>query len=241
MKKIYTLGILSGMGPYSTAPFLNNIFDACKKLYGAKSDLDFPHMVIYSLPTPYHPEDNVYDDRVIQCLKIGITSLIKAGAKIIAVPCNSIHQFYNDMKKISTVPILNIIDETLSKIQNNNNTICILATRSTINANLYQSKLAALQKKIFWSNDLQKQVDRLVASFKSSGVNQTTLSIWKEIKKVLYDNNVKEVIIGCTDLFFCAGQSQKLKFYDSSIILAESLVKKYMAHLAKQRDILVKC
>jgi len=230
MKEFYPLGILAGMGPYSTAPFINNVLNACRKLYGAKSDIDFPHLIIYSLPTPYHPEDNSTDTEIVKCLEMGINSLIKVGAKIIAVPCNSVHRFYDEMKKISSVPVLNIIDETVSKVQSNKAPVCILATRSTIEAELYQSKLKSQQKEIFWNEELQKYVDSLIASLKAVGLNEVTLNIWKNIENILRKNNVNEIIIGCTDLFFCAEQSRTLKFYDSSVFLAEKLVKEYMAN-----------
>lgn len=231
MTTIYPLGILAGMGPYSTAPFLNHVLDACKKLYGVKSDLDFPHIIIYSLPTPYHPEDKECKVGVVECLEIGINALINAGSKIIAVPCNSVHRYYDVMRTMSRVPVLNIIDETIAKIKNSKNVICIMATRATIEAGLYQSKLRSKGQEVFWNEILQKQVDKLVASFKVMGVNATTLNIWKEIEDILNANNISEVVIGCTDLFFCAAQSQTLKFYDSSVILAEKLVKEYLSHL----------
>ena len=228
MKTIYPLGILAGMGPYSTAPFLNHVLDACKRLYGAKSDLDFPHIIIYSLPTPYHPEDKTYHKSVIESLETGINSLIKAGAEMIAVPCNSVHRYYNEMQEISSVPVLNIIDETVAKIKCSDTPIFIMGTQTTIEAGLYQLKLQ--DQPISWNEALQNKVDSLVSNFKANGVSSAALEIWKNIEDTLHKNNIHHVIICCTDLSFCANQSHQLIFYDSSAILAEKLVRKYIAH-----------
>ncbi|TCO68302.1 hypothetical protein [Marinisporobacter balticus] len=38
------IGILAGMGPRSTAPFLDLVIDECQLQYGAKYDEEFPHM-----------------------------------------------------------------------------------------------------------------------------------------------------------------------------------------------------
>ena len=47
------IGILAGMGPRSTAPFIDLVVNECQLQYGAKYDEEFPKMMIYSLPTPF--------------------------------------------------------------------------------------------------------------------------------------------------------------------------------------------
>ena len=48
------IGILAGMGPRSTAPFVDMLVDECQRQYGARYDIDFPPMLIYALPTPFY-------------------------------------------------------------------------------------------------------------------------------------------------------------------------------------------
>ncbi len=48
------IGILAGMGPKSTGPFIDTVVAECQTIYGAKHDMDFPHMMIYSCPTPFY-------------------------------------------------------------------------------------------------------------------------------------------------------------------------------------------
>jgi len=229
MQKQVKLGILAGMGPYSTAPFLNYVLDACKRLYGAKLDIDFPHMIIYSLPTPYQLKLKTNDSEIIECLKIGIETLCATDVDIIAVPCNSIHKFYSKMCEISSVPILNIIDETISQIDNKAVAVGILATRTAIASKLYQKGLKQNKIHYFWNEELQKNVDDLVLSFKKTGASTQTLQLWKKITVILKNSSIKHVIIGCTDLAFCADYNNKeFDLYDSSYALANSLVKKYI-------------
>ena len=47
------IGILAGMGPKSTE-FVDTVVAGCQTIYGAKHDMDFPHMMIYSCPTPFY-------------------------------------------------------------------------------------------------------------------------------------------------------------------------------------------
>ncbi|MFP3722942.1 hypothetical protein SFC52_10435 [Niallia circulans] len=51
---------------------------------------------------------------------------------------------------------------------------------------------------------------------------------WKNIEMELVENGVTDVVCLCTDLYFC-GFSTSLNFFDSSKILAESLVERYLA------------
>ena len=66
------LGILAGMGPRSTAVFVNNVVEACTYMYGAKNDIDFPPMSIFSLPTPFYPNQELNHKEMLDCLKDGI-------------------------------------------------------------------------------------------------------------------------------------------------------------------------
>lgn len=59
------IGILAGMGPRSTAPFIDLVIDECQRQYGAQNDIDFPSMMIYSLPAPCY-----VDAAVIACTDI---------------------------------------------------------------------------------------------------------------------------------------------------------------------------
>lgn len=43
-----SLGILAGMGPRSTAPFIDMLVTDCQVVCGAKYDMDFPEMHIIS-------------------------------------------------------------------------------------------------------------------------------------------------------------------------------------------------
>lgn len=49
-----TVGILAGMGPRSTAPFIDLVVTEYQVQYGARVDIDFPKMMICSQPAPFY-------------------------------------------------------------------------------------------------------------------------------------------------------------------------------------------
>lgn len=62
------IGALVGMGPNSTAPFYDAVMNYARKLYGAKNDMDFPEMVMISLPTPFVPGVELDHSQMISIL-----------------------------------------------------------------------------------------------------------------------------------------------------------------------------
>lgn len=227
MEYHYTIGILAGMGPRSTAPFLESVLDECANQYGAKFDIDFPHIIIYSLPTPFYPKKPLEHHKMVEALQIGIESLSNANCDIISVPCNVVHLYFDQMCKMTEVPILNIMNETMKYLESHTSKVGLLGTQSTIKSGLYQDRLNQRNKTVYWNHSFQHKVDELIDKTKKFGVCDEVLNLWKDIELMMLKNKVSEVVCACTDLYFC-GQHSSLKFYDSSKLLAKSLVKKYI-------------
>ncbi len=109
------IGILAGMGPKSTGPFVDKVVDECQKIYGAIHDMDFPHMMIYSCPTPFYMNKPLNHTDMENAIIKGAVKLEKTGVDFIAIPCNTAHLYFNQIKKSISVPLLNMIDETIKK------------------------------------------------------------------------------------------------------------------------------
>lgn len=112
---MYRLGILAGMGPRSTTPFLDAVLDECERQYGATFDIDYPHMVVYSLPTPFYLDRAIDRDALLEALEMGLCTLTRDECAVIAVPCNTVHAYYREMVAMTPVPILHIVDETMAQ------------------------------------------------------------------------------------------------------------------------------
>lgn len=139
MKPI-TIGILAGMGPKSTTPFLDMVIDECQKQYGATNDDDFPHMMIYSLPTPFRIE-KIDHGKMKTVLIRGLKRLEKTHIDFIVMPCNFIHQYFSELKKAVKVPIINLIEEAIKNLNPELKKVALLATPSTIKSHIYQKEL----------------------------------------------------------------------------------------------------
>ena len=84
-----TIGILAGMGPRSTAPFIDLVVTECQNQYGARDDIDFPKMLICSQPAPFY-EDRPVDHAALEAAILdGLHTLENAGASFLAMACNT--------------------------------------------------------------------------------------------------------------------------------------------------------
>src|SRR6266851_4744804 len=104
-----TVGILGGMGPRASAHFLG-LFIQKMNERGAHEDRDFPRIISLSLPiSEFGVTGAKNKESVADQVSGGVEWLTTAGADIVAIPCNSVHEFYGQYGGPS---IMNIIDET---------------------------------------------------------------------------------------------------------------------------------
>jgi len=96
--KHVTIGILGGMGAKATAPFVDLVVDQCQALYGASYDNDYPHMMIYSLPTPMYLDRPLDHELVSATVLAGLRRLESTGVDFIAMPCNTAHQYHERLQ-----------------------------------------------------------------------------------------------------------------------------------------------
>jgi aspartate racemase len=137
------IGILAGMGPRSTAPFVDMVADECVRQYGAKYDIDFPSMLIYSLPTPFYSDRQIDHEALRGAIMSGLKELAGFGADFIVMPCNIAHVYYDELKNSIKMPLLNIVDETIARLPRQCRSVALFAARGTADSGLYQEGIAS--------------------------------------------------------------------------------------------------
>jgi aspartate racemase len=220
------IGILAGMGPMSTGPFVDNVMLQCQRLYGAKDDIDFPEVMIYSCPTPYYVNQSINHRTMEEAIIAGAKRLERTGVDFMVMPCNTAHLYINNIQSSLTVPLLNIIEETVKEIPKEAKKVALLATQTTVDSNLYDKYLhefTYIQK-----DEWQLAINELLTNIKLSNLNEAT-RIWNMLYKELKET-IDVCIVACTDLNVVidveAGDGDF--FVDSSTCLARAAVREYM-------------
>jgi aspartate racemase len=223
------IGILAGMGPQSTAPFISLVVEQCQKQYGAKNDIDFPPMMIYSLPTPFYLDRPIDDAKMRRTLIAGLRHLESTGVDFIAMPCNSVHKYYPEIAAQIEVPLLNMIDITVQARPESVKRLALLATRFTVAAGLYQAEAAKYGVEMLVSEDWQTTVDSVLTLI-DEGQIDTARSHWNDLLTHLEAAKVDAAVVACTDLnVVSAGGVSRLPLLDSALCLARATVARWRA------------
>ena len=99
------IGILGGMGTQAGLDFCSKL----AKLNRGKADQKYPLFVLYNKASiPDRKQHNKKYKKVLNSLIEGCKFLQKNKCKFIAMPCNTAHFWYLDLKKKVKVPILNM-------------------------------------------------------------------------------------------------------------------------------------
>ena len=135
------LGVLGGVGPLATIYFA----DLVVKMTDAKTDQEHIAMVILNHSSIPDRTEYIMDKSKPNPLPVMINDakmLEEDSCDYIVIPCNTAHYFYDEIQKSVSIPIINILEETVKfceKTIPDIKKIGVLATDGTIKSMAYQN------------------------------------------------------------------------------------------------------
>ncbi len=224
---IRMIGILAGMGPKSTGPFIEEVVSTFQKTTGAIDDIDFPPMMIYSLPTPFYIDRPLDHALLEKTISNGLQKLESCGASFIAMPCNTAHVYFEKLQKSIRIPLLNMIEETLKQVPQTAKKASLFGTRTTLEAGLYQTGLRQAGIEFLFEPVWQGVIDRILRQIKSS--SELPLDLWQELHQNAMAAGIDTLLIACTDLNpLLAVDRPACRIVDASECLAQAIVEKWL-------------
>lgn len=137
------LGVLGGMGPAATAEFMRLLAER------SPASCDQEHATVYILSDPQMPDRSSAivgkgEDPTAR-LRRGLTTLVRWGADLLAVPCNTAHYFIDRFRGDLPVPLVHIVEETVAAAADLSPGGAWLAgTLGTIKTGLFQAEAERL-------------------------------------------------------------------------------------------------
>lgn len=195
------LGILGGMGPLATVDFLGKL----TRLTPAKCDQEHLPWITFSQPGIPDRSTAIQSggDAPAPYLTKGVAWLAAQGAKLIAIPCNTSHYWYEQMQRASSTPILHIADATIEEMQLHPEpagSIAVLATRGTMQAGIYHNRLQVRGFDVATiREDEQLAVDQIIGDVKAGEVGAARDAM-RALLLSLAGRGVQTAILGCTEL-----------------------------------------
>jgi aspartate racemase len=224
-----TIGILAGMGPRSTGPFLDLVVTACQELYGARHDIDFPKMLICSQPAPFY-EDRPIDHAALEAATLeGLKTLEAAGADFLAIACNTVHIYYPRLAAAVAAPLLNIVELAVQALPASAGKVALVAARPTVESGIFQDALRASGHQVS-ELDWQSDVDAMLGAVRESTDPDVFRRLWTSLLAQAEAADASAVLVACLDLSGVVRFAEtKLPIVDAADCLAREIVRRWMA------------
>jgi aspartate racemase len=224
MTREKVIGILGGMGPEATVELFRRIVARTP----ARRDQDHLRVIIDSNSKIPDRGTFVFDQRAEDprpALRETARSLERAGADLIALPCNTVHYYLPDLRRVVRVPVIDMIHETVAIL--NESPVGLLGTDTTTKMGLYHKAAYARRIEVLVPNpEEQRRVMHDIFALKGGRNDSIIKQELVEIAKRLQERGAKALIVGCTEISFTLSQADfDIPVYDALTVLADVAIR----------------
>lgn len=220
------LGILGGMGPSATVDLMNKIIGAT----AAEKDQDHIPMIVSSVPQIPDRTEAIMgkgEDPLPAMLRC-IFMLERAGATLIAIPCNTAHFWYPQLTQFARVTILNIVDACADELPKDGKVasrIGLLATRGTVAAGIYEKRLVNYEIVL---PDEPDEVMAGISAIKGGRFEEGRDLLANAADKLILNRACEAVILACTEIPIALAERVRASpaiYIDPTAALARNCVR----------------
>ena len=225
LKKEQVLGVIGGLGPRATTRFL----ELTTLMTEAAADQDHLNMIVYIFPsipdrTGYIQGSNLKSP--LPGLLTVTRELARQGADQILLPSVTAHYFYEELQRAVTVPIINAVTETVSRLKEAGiSRAGIMATEGVI----LSGQLAGAMARegihpVMPSRDRQEDVTHLIYQNIKAG-KPPEMDRFHRVCEDMRQRDAQVIVLGCTELSMIKrDQELGAGFLDTMEVLAQTSV-----------------
>ena len=205
-----TVGILGGMGPDATVLLMHRIL---QKVHALDDSDHIPLIVMQNPQVPSRIAHLIHQtgESPAPILANMARALERAGAKALAMPCNTAHVFDHVIKDASNVPFLDMRDATIAALPKGK--IGILASPAVRLAGVFDAGFARANLTAVWPED-EGAVLTLVQAVKRGETVERLGPVFAKIGAQLVQS-CDHVMIACTELSLLTAALPKKGWTDS--------------------------
>lgn len=220
------VGVLGGMGPAATNCFSEQLVERTP----ATSDQE--HLCTLVLNDASIPDRTAFllgesDASPLPKLLSGARLLQDAGCDLIAMPCNTAHAFFDELTAAVSIPVLNMIDDTVRACQRAGmHRVGVLATEGTVRVGIYGEALRVADLACAYPDAaVQQQVSAIINDYVKAGIPVPAGAL-AAVCAAMAEADCDGVILGCTELSVAYDEAEPLPIpaVDSLRTLADSTI-----------------
>lgn len=194
------LGILGGLGPMSSVYF----YEMLTRHTDARCDQDHLDLVLSSGATT--PDRTAFilgqsPASPLPRMVADAESLIAAGAELIAIPCNTAHYFYDALAESITVPVINILYETVATLALLGvRKIGIMATAGTVTSGAYQHMCRQVGLDCAIPDTADQTIIHSIIYDQIKQGKRPDMDAFARVSAHLLEAGCERLVLGCTEL-----------------------------------------
>ena len=220
------LGILGGLGPAASCYFYQMITDHTQ----AARDQDHIDLVLSSrATTPDRTEFILGKCRTdpFAIMERDAQMLVRYGATVIAIPCNTAHYFFDRLADALPVPVLHMPRLTVQQaMESGCEKLGILATTGTIVTGAYQKMCAEQGLACAVPDDADQAALMEIIYGQIKQGKRADMDSFTRITDHLKAQGCTMAVLGCTELSLIKRDEKLGRFYlDSSEVLAKRSIE----------------
>jgi aspartate racemase len=227
-------GVVGGIGPEATAAFYLETLRVCREREPAVR----PEMVISSVRLTTEGERALLSGRddaneeYVRAVSTAVGRLERAGVDFLVVPSNTVCLILRDLTRISSLPVLDTIGETVASVGAKRfRRVVVLGTSQLSKSGVYRRSLEARGVEVVpLAETSQRELDGVIRSAVSSVIAPRDIASLEAVVEESLERGAEGAILACTDLQAVARHSKRLSggsvpIVDSLTCLAESVVR----------------
>ncbi len=222
------VGVLGGMGPAATVDFYAKLVRSTP----AARDQEHLRVVIWADPTVPSRQEALLAGGADPSpwLETGIRHLLRCGAEILVVPCNTIHAYLPAVLAGKDVEFISIIDATVEAVRETDptGTVGLLATDGALASGLYQQAFVeAGMEVVVPSRSSQTALMDVVTAVKSGDTGTTQQQKLSGLLVELTEDGASIVVAGCTEASaLLATMDADTRVVDPSQVLVDATIER---------------
>jgi len=214
-----TIGILGGLGPYTTSKLYLDIVNFNKIK-------NYPNILISNVCFPKGLDEDIISnikdiDSMVNPLIKSVNQLKKAQVNVFVLLCNTLEDLTSEIKKRTGIKLVTPVMETVKRISGMKlKKLGIIATSKTRELKVYENRLKNIEI-IYPSNEDQKEVSLVIGRILTNKIKEGDKKFLEGLVANFKKVGCDKVILGCTDLSNIMGKSSFVM--DSFSILSENI------------------
>ena len=193
------VGVIGGMGPMATTKFMELVINNTK----ANTDQDNVDMLVCQYSSIPDRTSYILDntkENPLQSMIEAAKLLERENCSFIVMPCNTATYFYKEIESSISIPLINIVLETVNYcLSKNAKKIGLMATDGTIKSRVYNEYIPSNIELFIPEEHIQKRImDVIYKEVKQNKIPDKENFL--DVINYFRDNNCDVIVMGCTEL-----------------------------------------